>query len=140
MPIPTTGQPRIARIRRWIGFALFVYWSTLFVSTHIPIPKDMLPPGVSDKTMHYVAYAGLGFLLTVWRSTKRHLPLKSLVSILLCISVYGIIDELLQIPVGRHADVLDWIADFCGAVLGIASFAACRSLFPGPWRSAGLRG
>jgi VanZ family protein len=32
---------------------------------------------------------------------------------------YGILDELTQIPVGRHADVRDWFADVTGAIIGI---------------------
>ena len=137
MPDSITSQPRIARLRPWIAVALFTYWGSLFVSTHVPIPQGVLPPGISDKTLHYVAYAGLSFLLTLWISAKCHLPLKSLAMILVWVSVYGIIDELLQIPVGRHADVFDWFADFCGTVLGITAFVACRAALPDPWRASG---
>jgi VanZ family protein len=38
--------------------------------------------------------------------------------------VYGALDELLQIPVGRHCDLWDWVADMGGvaAVLAVAGF------------------
>jgi VanZ family protein len=39
---------------------------------------------------------------------------------------YGVIDECLQIPVGRTADILDWIADSVGAVSGLLAYAVMR--------------
>ena len=112
-----------------------MYWGALFVSTHVPIPPDVLPPEVSDKTMHYVAYSGLTFLVTLWLSCRRHLKLPSLIGILVGIALYGVIDELLQIPVQRNADFRDWIADLLGAVCGLIAFVVCRTVFPFPWRS-----
>ena len=42
--------------------------------------------------------------------------------------VYGVVDELLQTPVGRTADVKDWFADVAGAVIGIVVLHACQRL------------
>jgi VanZ family protein len=44
-----------------------------------------------------------------------------------------VIDELLQIPVNRTADIYDVCADMVGCVIGLAAFVLTRRLMPGWW-------
>lgn len=107
-----------------IRTALIVYWVLLFTATHIPLKKGTLPPG-TDVPLHFIAYAGLAFLLTWWLSVKwGPLTLKRLALILLGLSLFGGLDELLQgIPALRRQPSLDdWVADTLGALLGIILF------------------
>ncbi|MEY4768958.1 MAG: hypothetical protein RL637_1597 [Pseudomonadota bacterium] len=73
-----------------------------------------------DKLQHFIAYAIMGLL--AWRCNRHfktfaHYP--RLIPILYC-SLYGASDEWHQLFVsGRHADIIDWIADILGASLTV---------------------
>lgn len=123
----------VPRLRRWIAAALGVYWLALFISTHIPIPRGVVPPEVSDKSLHLVAYFGLAFLLCLWRSARAEFTGRALGACLLFIAAYAVLEELLQIPVNRHADVRDFAADMLGAVAGVLVFIGVRRWFSGLW-------
>jgi VanZ family protein len=81
-----------------------------------------LPEQVSDKTGHFVAYAGLAFLCV--RAVAGGLPCRVVLRVALLAfaiaAAYGAFDEVHQwfVP-GRSADVLDWFADATGACIGI---------------------
>ena len=115
------GRRRISlKVLLLVGF-----WLSAFIATHLPrVPRAI--PRVSDKTLHFVAFAVLGGLLS-WVLQGRVTGLaRHAVSVLLIIAVYGAVDELLQIPVGRHCDVWDWIADLLGATVGLGVFHLLR--------------
>lgn len=115
--------------RTAITIGLVVYWVALFAATHIPrIPAALQMPG-SDKWQHFAAYGGLAFLLSIRQFGGKPLSWKTAAQILGILIVYGALDELSQIPVGRDAEWYDWLADIIGASGGIAVFAAGRSLF-----------
>lgn len=100
---------------------LLIYWLALLIATSIP--SSSLPEiSYSDKTMHFLAYGGLGFLLTLAFTVQRKFPELRGYAVLTAITVaalYGALDEFHQsfIP-GRNAELLDWIADFVGSILG----------------------
>lgn len=103
---------------RWLTLrrgGLIVIWITLVILTHIPVPQAVQELGVSDKLAHLVAYYPLGLLLP----TVRLLGCDRWWKCLLVIAICAALDELLQIPVNRHASVYDWLADMTGALLGI---------------------
>ncbi len=104
---------------------LAAYWCLLFIATHIPKPPSVHVQHV-DKVFHFFAYAGLAFLLA-WSlpTIPRHRILNILLAALISIS-YGVIDECLQIPVGRTADFYDWFADSIGAVSGLIAYGMMR--------------
>ncbi len=107
-----------------IRSGLILYWIILFTATHIPLKKGTIPQG-TDVPLHFIAYAGLTFLLTWWLSLKwDRLTLKHLILILVGVSLFGALDELLQgIPVlQREPSIKDWIADTTGALLGMILF------------------
>ncbi|WP_417390850.1 VanZ family protein [Gimesia sp.] len=107
-----------------IRSGLILYWIILFTATHIPLKKGTIPQG-TDVPLHFMAYAGLAFLLRWWLSLKwDRLTLRRLILILVGVSLFGALDELLQgIPVlQREPSVKDWIADTTGALLGMILF------------------
>lgn len=78
-------------------------------------------PSVSDKLIHLVCFAGLGFFWTWWFKKEAWLqrPVKHILLVTLIVAVYGIIDEIHQYFVpGRYASILDWVADLVGGFLG----------------------
>ena len=105
----------------WKDGALLSFWLLAFIATHLPkIPQSM--GRVSDKTLHSVSFLILGGLLS-WVLHGRITGLvRHAAIVLLIIAVYGAVDELLQIPVGRHCDFQDWIADMLGGIFGLALF------------------
>ena len=78
-------------------------------------------PSVSDKLIHLVCFAGLGFFWTWWFKKEAWLrrPVKHILLVTLIVAVYGIIDEIHQYFVpGRYTSILDWVADLVGGFLG----------------------
>lgn len=122
------------------GTALTVYWIALFVMTHLP-PElvsrilfnffssgdEVLEEG-GDKTMHLVAYAGLAFLLASFLWIRGVEGIKRWKVTFIVLGVYAIVDELLQIPFRRTADVRDCIADWVGVAIGYCCFLLARLL------------
>jgi VanZ family protein len=100
---------------------LALYWASLFVGTHLPKGIGSLPD-VNDKLMHYLAYAGLTFLLAAALTSFR-LRFRPLLIALLVAAVYGGFDELSQLAVpGRKAELADWGANVFGATTGVVAF------------------
>jgi hypothetical protein len=98
--------------------ALGFYWPAIFVATHIPNPGKIVGTiGMSDKTMHFLAYLALVSL--VWFSVSPFEKVKwakaKVWIILATIVWYGAFDEWLQKFVGRQPDVFDFCADIGAA-------------------------
>ena len=124
----------IARARGILGVVLSIYWLALFVATHVPVPQvSGLPPN-SDKGMHFVAYAGLAYLLMLRLSASRSLAWKHYAFTLVVIFSYAVVDELLQRAlVYRSYDPYDIMADWIGSLMGLAAFGGTRLLFGWLW-------
>jgi VanZ family protein len=102
------------------------YWLALFLGTHVPrIPTALQMPG-GDKWQHTVAYAGLACLLAARRSFGKPLTWRLALGVAGVVIVYGAIDELTQIPVGRDAEFKDWLADSLGTLIGLGLFTLVR--------------
>jgi VanZ family protein len=127
---------RLRRLQTWIACLLGGYWIGMFIGTHLPKMPKALDTSIPDKTLHYSAFVGLGFLLAAFRASSMRLRVRDLVLLFGILACYGIVDELTQIPVGRTADVFDWFADLIGATTGLLLFAASdflwRKLSPTP--------
>ena len=85
-----------------------------------------LPPSLSDKVGHLIAYAALGVLVT--RGVSGRLPMRitwraAALSLIVTIT-YGAGDELHQsfVP-GRSADIYDLVADAAGGLLAVGACA-----------------
>ncbi|REJ96969.1 MAG: hypothetical protein DWQ29_00435 [Planctomycetota bacterium] len=132
MPKPVHRSVRIIRT------ITCVCWAALFLATHLPVEKAMEQVPASDKQLHFAAYGLLGCLLAFWnvgeaihrdRRVRLHRSAKRVAGIVGVLCAYGAIDELLQIPVGRSAEWLDWLADAGGAIVGATVGEFLRTRF-----------
>ncbi len=116
-------------MRTLAGYALAGYWVALFVATHVPLPPKTFAHG-TDKSAHFLAYAGLTLLMGTWMCVRR--PEQSrgrrYAVIVGVLSLYAVLDELLQIPVGRSAELYDAIADWIGIAFGIVCIAVAERI------------
>lgn len=118
----------VGKIRTGTTLLVAGYWLALFVATHLPrVPSVFANPG-ADKWQHLGAYGTLAFLLAGRQSLWYPSTWKSLCRIAIYVALYGVFDELTQIPVGRHADIMDWFADISGCLIGLAVFASLRAI------------
>ncbi len=113
---------RHALVYRW---PLVIYCVMIFVQSCFPSPEVIRHMHWSDKSLHLVGYALLGGLTV--RMFKRELPGRSVWKIICMVVVactlYGVSDELHQALVpGRHADIMDVVADMAGSALGAVLF------------------
>jgi VanZ family protein len=122
-------SPAAERLRRMAARArtlAVVYLIVLFVATHVP-STSMPHVTWSDKIYHFGAYAVLTLcVLAGWELTIRRLEPKHYFAVWLVGTLYAIVDEATQIPVGRTADANDWAADVVGIVCGIIAFQLVR--------------
>lgn len=112
----------IFRRQKLIIISLLFYWPTLFVLAHIQILPVVRKAGISDKSLHFMAYLVLVFLLWCAISPDRKVNWRKPAAwwVLLVTVCYGVIDELLQgVVVGRSCDVMDFFADVVGVVTGL---------------------
>ena len=117
----------LTRQQKIAALVLAVYWPALFIVAHIPIPGVIQEAGVSDKSLHFLAYLILAFLLRFSVSSEKKVSWRKAVPwlVLFLMIMYGIIDEWLQGYVaGRSCDVRDLVADIAGtlACLVLCSF------------------
>ncbi|HEY1601651.1 MAG TPA: VanZ family protein [Pirellulales bacterium] len=123
--ISIQGQPG----RRVATFTLAFYWLALITATHWPLeflPRDK-PLLASDKLLHFSAYAGLAFLLSLVVYLRRREAASSLglsfgttACVWLMVVASGLCDESTQPLVGRDFEWYDWLADSVGALCGLA--------------------
>ncbi len=115
-----------SRRQKLILISLLIYWPTLFALAHIPIPKVVREAGVSDKSLHFIAYLILVFLFWFVISPDRKVSWRRATAwwVFFGAVCYAIIDELLQgVVVGRSCDAMDFLADLAGVLTGLIIFA-----------------
>jgi len=108
--------------KSFVYASLVIYWIILLSATSIP--ADSVPAtGVSDKIEHFLAYFILTILLAgtlCFQNKFTNLKKHYLSGTLVISIVYGAIDELHQLLVpGRSCELLDWLSDVGGVMLGI---------------------
>ena len=112
---------------------LVTYWISIFILTHIPMPKIVYKAEVSDKTLHFVAYLILTFLFWAAYSPDKKIDWrkKTIWLVIPVLMAYGAIDEWLQQYVGRSTDLTDWFANIKGVAAGLIllSFLEFKSCF-----------
>ncbi|MGD9906247.1 MAG: VanZ family protein [Vicinamibacterales bacterium] len=115
-----------ARGAWWLWGPVALYMAIIFALSAMPEPPA--PPGVDDKTQHFLAYAGLGLvtLRATAGGTLSGLGPGPAMAAWAITTLYGASDEFHQrfVP-GRSADLLDLRAD----ALGAAGAIAAASLF-----------
>ena len=111
----------LSRLQKAAIGSLVVYWPGLFILAHIPVPQFVRQAGVSDKSLHFMAYLVLVFLL--WLAVSGHKKVNwrkaGVWWILLVVVLYGLLDEWLQGYVGRQPDIIDFSANLAGIFTGL---------------------
>lgn len=101
------------------------------VYTSVQAPGDGSLP-VSDKLLHFLAYTGLTMstlLAAVWAPVREEgrFPTSPLAIVVLAIS-FGVLIEVVQGPLPeRDAELLDAVANACGAVTGFVLWLGWRT-------------
>ena len=99
-----------------------IYWLILFVATTLPA-QDLPKTGVGDKIEHFLAYLILAVLLNLtlmFQNKYSTLKNKAWLYTLIFSLIYGGLDEIHQVFIpGRDCDILDWISDSSGVLVGL---------------------
>jgi len=109
---------KLLRRHKSVLIALGIYWPAIFWVTHIPVPEIARQSGMSDKTMHVMAYFVLAFLawFAISPYEKVRWNQKRVWLLVGVVIFYGAVDEFLQGWVGRSRDVMDFVADLFGLI------------------------
>lgn len=112
----------LLRRHKYILTALSIYWPALFIATHMPeIPGWVRRSGMSDKTLHYMAYLALTSLawLAISPYNKVNWKKAKVWGVLVVVVWYGALDEWLQGFVNRSVDIHDFYANLIGTVTSL---------------------
>lgn len=111
----------LRRRHKYSLIALAAYWPLVFTLTHIPVPDIARKSGMSDKTMHVMAFFALTFLVWCAVSPYRRIEWHRAKTwwVFGALAAYGAMDEYLQSFVGRGACVDDFIANLFGITLAM---------------------
>ncbi len=105
---------------------LAIYWPVLFIFAHTRVPKVVREADVSDKSLHFLAYLILVFLLWFIVSDGKKVNWRKALPwwVFLIMVAYGIIDEWLQsYVVGRSCDAWDFLTDLTSTITGLVLFS-----------------
>jgi VanZ family protein len=115
----------LSRRRKLTIISLLLYWPGVFILAHIPIPQLVYKAQVSDKSLHFLAYLVLVFLLWFAISPNKKVNWRKAAVwwVLFVVVWYGVVDEWLQSYVGRTCDIMDFFADLAGTLAGLILFS-----------------
>ncbi len=103
------------------------YTLALVFATHYPEPEQLLGPNPpSDKTLHLLAYGGLGLLAAAVLAASGRWSLGNLAGMAAGLAAFAVLDEATQPWFGRSAEPLDLACDLVGLAAGIAAVAMAR--------------
>jgi len=130
-----------ARWRRllWLWGPALAYAAAIFGFSSLSAPPAP-PQQLTDKHVHFLVFGGFALvLLRAWTSGRwSEVTFGASAWVALAAIAYGAIDEWHQwfVP-GRHADVLDLVADALGAVSAVGLAYLTGRLFGRPGGSRG---
>jgi VanZ family protein len=115
----------LSRRQKLTVISLLFYWPGVFILAHIPIPQVVYKAQVFDKSLHFLAYLVLIFLLWFAISPNKKVNWRKAAVwwVLFVVVWYGVVDEWLQSYVGRTCDIMDFFADLAGALAGLILFS-----------------
>ena len=114
----------------FFGWMIFVTWASLCTFPEDEASSINIPN--FDKLVHFSFYFGaavLGTLFVRKAWTGRPPLTKTLSYVVIGAAIFGIIIEFMQFyfTTDRHGDVLDALANTCGAIAGAATMKALFS-------------
>jgi VanZ family protein len=116
-----------ATLWRWL---LAIYWVAMLVGTHMPPRFKAGPEELGDKVLHFLAFAGLAWLIAMaWQTSTGILNRRHLRWIWIAVMLYAVLDEVTQPPFDRDASVWDLLADALGSATGLFVFTRTRHWF-----------
>ncbi|MDR3315517.1 MAG: VanZ family protein, partial [Coriobacteriales bacterium] len=111
-------KPRNAR--RIVAAILAVVWAAI-IFTVSSFPGSTFPSGTPEVLFtiaHGIEYAIFAVLIALaLNAPRRALWITALIALVIA-SLYGVSDEFHQSFTGRNCDVLDWVTDTVGALIG----------------------
>jgi VanZ family protein len=129
MPELSDAKPPASRgYQLAAGAVLIGYWLIMFTGTHWPHVNLGNYPQNTDKLLHFTGYAGFGFLIALWISTKREFKRRDCAAAFAVIFVYAIVDEVTQPWFGRDCEFFDAVADWIGGLSGLSVFLLLRTI------------
>jgi VanZ family protein len=110
------------RLHLWLPPLLYMAVIFHFSSESNPLPE--LTTRVWDKALHLIEYGGLGLLICRALLGEGIAQARAMLLAVMVASAYAASDEWHQafVPL-RSSDVLDWVADTIGSMLGAAVLA-----------------
>jgi len=125
---PRISPERVRRLAVGMRVLAAVVLVGMFLGTHLPMSGPNIISHL-DKLFHFGAYLTLTVcLLASWQLSRGTLEALHYFMVWLFGTLYGIFDEVTQIPVGRTCDGYDWLADLAGIVIGLILFGIASSL------------
>jgi VanZ family protein len=127
-PDDTSKTTRFRRLAAFARYATVGLLLAMFIGTHLPASTEVFLAN-SDKMLHFCAYFSLAmFLLVSGELTLGDLQPIHFFSVWLGCTIYGALDEITQILVGRDCDIADWVFDVMGIVGALTVFRIVRPL------------
>jgi VanZ family protein len=121
---------RVVDVVLWLAAVGSTIW--VIVASLGPAPGILNAFRLADKVFHALHYTLLTFLFLLaaaWRPGRRGAPHRRAAALVVVSAlVLGAAIEVIQGHVGRHADVLDFLADAVGVFLGLAAWVGVRRL------------
>ncbi|MDB5437707.1 MAG: hypothetical protein JWM33_134 [Caulobacteraceae bacterium] len=106
--------------RRWLAVLFWLALAAVTVVTLAPARYEQLPVNIWDKAEHFVGFGGLaGLAMLAW--PRRHAGL-----IVVLLTLYGGLIEIVQGMVGRDRDWHDALADTLGMLAAWAVLVLLR--------------
>lgn len=125
---PHNRPKQISRLAMLAWMGTLALLMAMFVGTHMPATIDSQVT-YNDKLMHFWAYLALAFcIMTSVDLSLASLRARHYFFVLVGCAFYGAFDEITQIPVGRVADLRDWLFDVAGASAGVLLYRVLRPL------------
>ncbi|MBM3216037.1 hypothetical protein FJZ36_14105 [Candidatus Poribacteria bacterium] len=120
MAVPCLGgrTPLLRALRFVVSWSLLLGY--IYVLYRALTESASIPSGMSDKTVHAIAFGVLALLATWAFGTVLRQPLLSGLAAFALAALYGAFGEWVQsfIP-SRKADLVDWYADTLGAGIAV---------------------
>lgn len=119
------------RLLQLLAAAALFYWLALTIVMHMPLPPPLQEPepGLpTDKTVHFVLYAGFATILfrlleqraQVRPATRPATRFGRAAVVFAFCAVHGYLEELTQPLSGRTYDLADFAADLIGISIALA--------------------